>query len=226
MHYSRPMRVFLIHGMARSPVSMALLAARLRKAGHKTHLFGYFVTRETLQDIAERLVRRVAKALASDGQDARCEPYAIVGHSLGNVIARLASPGLPPGLASMVMIAPPNRPAIAARWLVDNAVYRVLTRDAGQKLADPEFFERLPAPFVPTLVIAGTVGLKASWLPFEGRPNDGVVALEETHLEGATTLEVEGIHTFLMNRRDVFEAVHGFLETGHLEVPEPVVRAG
>lgn len=225
MFYSRPMRVFLIHGMARSPASMALLAARLRKAGHQTHLFGYFVTRETLEDIAGRLTRRVEKALASAGGPA-AEPYAIVGHSLGNVIARLASPRLPAGLSRLIMIAPPNRPAVAARWLVDNAVFRVLTQDAGQKLADPEFYDRLPHPSVPTLVIAGTAGLKAPWLPFEGRPNDCVVALEETRLEGAATLEVEGIHTFLMNRRDVFEAVHGFLETGHLNAADAVAQTG
>lgn len=220
------MQVFLIHGMARSPVSMALLASRLRKAGHSTHLFGYFVTRETLDDIAERLASRVEKALVSDHDAAEGAPYAIVGHSLGNVIMRLASPRLPPGLARLVMIAPPNRPVVAARWLVDNAVYKALTQDAGQKLADPDFFDRLPHPTVPTLVIAGTSGLSAPWLPFEGRPNDCVVAVDETHLEGAERLEVEGIHTFLMNRRDVFDAVHGFLALGQLGPSQPAAQAG
>jgi len=188
---------------------MFLLARRLAKAGFKTHLFGYQVSVQSLEAIADRLVKRVEKTLAEDSDDA--QPFAIVGHSLGNVIARLASPDLPPGLASLVMIAPPNRSPVTARWLEGNSIFHLLTQDAGRKLADPEFFDSLPNPDLPTLVIAGTAGPSASWLPFEGQTNDGVVALEETQLEGADLLEVSGVHTFLMNRKDVYEAVRDFI---------------
>ena len=206
------MHVFLLHGMARTPASMFLLARRLAKAGFRTHLFGYQVSLQSLESIADRLVRKVEKTLEAEGSGVP-RPFAIVGHSLGNVIARLASPALPPGLACLVMIAPPNRSPVTARWLEGNAIFHLLTQDAGRKLADPEFFDRLPEPDVPTLVIAGTAGFTAPWLPFEGRPNDGVVALEETHLEGADRLEISGVHTFLMNRKDVFQAVRDFFET-------------
>lgn len=219
------MHVFLLHGMARTPASMFLLSQRLKKAGHTTHLFGYFVTVRSLAAIAERLVRRVERELAKDvpeGEEGgKPRPYAIIGHSLGNVIARMALPKLPEGLCCLAMIAPPNHSPVSARWLEGNAIFRLLTQDAGRKLADPEFMETVPEPAVPTLVIAGTRGPKKSWLPFEGKPNDGIVALDETHLDGAVHLEVEGVHTFLMNRRDVFESIRDFLEDAASDRADP-----
>jgi pimeloyl-ACP methyl ester carboxylesterase len=203
---------------------MFLLAQRLKRAGHQTTLFGYHVTVQSLEAIADRLVLRVEEVLGEDeesldqkgpdpAQPGSTGPaFALVGHSLGNVICRMAAPALPPGLRCQVMLAPPNHSPVAARWLEGNSVFRLLTQDAGQKLTDPAFFARLPKPRVPTLVIAGTAGSTASWLPFEGRPNDGVVAVEETALAGAETVQVKAIHTFLMNRRDVFQAVRAFLE--------------
>ena len=189
MFYPSLMRIFLLHGMARTAASMLILSRRLKAAGHSPSLFGYHVTVSELDGIAERLVERVRTVMESDanlqGKPTGNLPYAIVGHSLGNVIARLASPRLPAGLSQVVMLAPPNRSPVAARLLEDNPIFRLLTRDAGQKLADPEFFSSLPRPEVPILVVAGVKGPNASWLPFEGRANDCVLALEETHLEGA-----------------------------------------
>ncbi len=209
------MRVFLLHGMARTAASMALLGHRLRRAGHQTQSFGYHVTFETLHGIADRLVARVRETIAADAAAAGCEvgevPYAVIGHSLGNVIARLAASRLPPGLAALVMLAPPNESPAVARKLESNWLYQRLTRDAGQKLADPSFYAELPRPPVPILVVAGTAGSKARWLPFEGEPNDGIVKVAETRLEGAELLEIRGVHTFLMNRQDVFQAALDFL---------------
>lgn len=230
MFYPSFMRVFLLHGMARTAASMLILSSRLKALGHSSSLFGYHVTVSELDGIADRLVERVGEVMAGDavreGVPEGSLPYAIVGHSLGNVIARLASPRLPPGLSHVVMLAPPNRSPIAARYLEDNPIFRLLTRDAGKKLADPDFFASLPRPDVPILVIAGVRGPSVSWLPFEGRTNDCVVALEETHLEGAPTLEVDGIHTFLMNRRDVAEAIRKFLAGETVGTAEVAANTG
>jgi hypothetical protein len=98
-----------------------------------------------------------------------------------------------------------------AKTLERNSLFRWLTRDAGDKLLDPEFFATLPAPQVPTLVFAGTGGPRQSWLPFEGRPNDGILLVEETRIAGGREIRVDGVHTFLMNRRDVYHAVRSFL---------------
>jgi triacylglycerol lipase len=218
-------RIFLIHGMGRTGVSFALLARRLKAAGHEVATFNYFVTRETLEGIAERFVTFVAERAGT-------APYAVVGHSLGNVVTRLALPSLlgsaqAASLERFIMLAPPNQPPVIARALEKNPVFRVLTRDAGRKLLDDEFYARLPVPAVPTLVIAGNRGPKAAWLPFRGEPSDGVVKVAETHLPGASTVahvEVRAIHTFIMNEAEVALLVLRFLERGTL-LGDEAVRA-
>jgi pimeloyl-ACP methyl ester carboxylesterase len=206
-------RVFLLHGMARTAASMAVLAHRLKKAGHRPSLFGYQILLHPLGGIAERLRDRVCRVLAGDlTREGGPVPYAIVGHSLGGVVARMAGPELPPGLCRLVLLASPARPPATALALERNRLFHRLTRDAGERLRDPAFFAALPRPEVPTLVIAGTRGPSSLRLPFAGHPNDGVVRVSETALEGVERLDVHGVHTFLMNRRDVFEAIREFLD--------------
>lgn len=192
-----------MHGMGRSPRSFFLLAARLERAGIHTSRFGYSVLRHDLDAIAGRFAAHVRER--AEG------PYAIVGHSLGNVIARMASPRLPPGLTRIAMLAPPNRPPRMAAWLAAHPLYRALTRDAGQRLADDAFYASLPVPSVPTLVFAGTQGPRARWLPLGTVASDGVVAVDETHLPGAEHHEVTAIHTLIMNDARVAERIARFL---------------
>ncbi len=80
----------------------------------------------------------------------------------------------------------------------------------GQLLADPAFFADLPYPQVPTRVFAGTAGPRAAWLPFEGEPNDGILAVEETKAHpDDEVIEVPALHTFIMNSRRVAEGIVG-----------------
>lgn len=207
------MRVFLIHGMGRTSISMLLLRHRLNKVGHRCHLFGYSVTLQPFDEIVRRFTERVERVLAEDRQTSteKAAPYAIISHSLGGLITRAASPQLPPGFSHFVMLAPPNHPPAAAQALENNSLFRFLTRDAGSKLAKPAFFEHLPIPEIPTLIIAGNSGPKTPWLPFGGHPNDGIVGVEETHLEDLPVVEIPALHTFIMNRSDVFEMARDFL---------------
>lgn len=205
--------MFLIHGMGRTPLSLAPLARRLRAAGHFPSDFGYFVTRDPLARIAERFVAHVEEVRQENGD---AGGFAVVGHSLGNVITRMALPKLP-DLSRFVMLAPPNRPPVMAQSLARNPVFRALTRDAGDKLLDEEFFARLPVPAVPTLIVAGTRGPKVRWLPLAHHASDGVVSVEETRLAGLPHLEVPAIHTFIMNDAEVARVTLRFLETGAVE---------
>ena len=200
-------QIFLVHGMGRTPRSLALLAWRLERAGLSTSHFAYHVRGQPLRQIAARFAAHVREHAHG--------PYAIVGHSLGNVIARLASPQLPAGFAHFVMLAPPNQSPRLARLLGRNELAReifgALTEDAGRCLANPAFYETLPVPAVPTLVFAGTAGPRAAWLPFGGAPSDGIVAVDETHLPGAEHREVDAIHTFIMNDASVTKAIVEFV---------------
>ena len=198
------MRVYLLHGMGRTRASMAPLAWRLRAAGHRTRLFGYGVARESLEQIASRLV--------DDVNDVGADEIAIVGHSLGNIITRLALPRLPT-LTRFVMLAPPNQSPIFARTLRDNPLFRALTTDAGACLADPAFYAHLPVPTMPSLILAGTSGLRLSWWPAGRGASDGVVLVDEARLPGIPLEEVPCVHTFIMNDARVVQRVLEFLQT-------------
>lgn len=213
------MRVFLIHGMGRSRASLLLLASRLQRAGFAPSTFGYTVSRDSLDRIRDRFVAHIEGVLAKDRQASGEEevPYAIIGHSLGNIITRYATERLPPGLCRFVMLAPPNQRPKLARSLKDNPVYRLLTGDAGQRLADEAFYARLLAPRVPTLVFAGDVGARGRFLPFGAGESDGVVAVEETRLSGEHVHRVvPAVHTFIMNDREVTRMICEFLSHGAL----------
>jgi hypothetical protein len=206
----RSVKVFLIHGMGRTQLSMALLARRLEKAGHEVAAFNYFVTRDSLDVIAHKFKTVV------DGHGPG--EFAVIGHSLGNVVTRMLLPL--DGLARFIMLAPPNQPPVIARALEGNPVFKALTKDAGQKLVDAAFYAKLPVPTVPTLIVAGTRGPRASWLPFRGQPSDGVVRVEETRLPGVPHVEVPAIHTFIMNDAEVANLALKFIEHGRLATGE------
>lgn len=187
------MHLFLAHGMGRSPAMLAPLARKLGADGHTCHRFGYRVMKDPLDVIAGRYAEFIRNRVPAG------EPFGLVGHSLGNIIGRLATPQLPEGLARVVMFAPPNSSPTLARLFGDVALFKFLTRDAGQRLASPGFYETLPIAPVPTLVIAGDAGPRATWLPFKGEPSDSVVAIEETKLAGAEHRVTRALHTFIVN---------------------------
>ena len=200
-----PETVFLIHGMGRTPVSMLILAWRLRRAGYRVRLHGYVAAAEPLESITARLRERV-EGRAGGGR------YHLIGHSLGNVVIRDGfRRGYPTGLGRVVMLAPPNRPSELAGRLRGRRLFQGATGDSGQKLADPAFYAGLPVPSAEFGVLAGCRGHRF----FGGRPNDGILAVEETRLDGMRDFAiVPHTHTFMMNGRDTFERCMRFLREG------------
>jgi pimeloyl-ACP methyl ester carboxylesterase len=191
------MRVVLIHGLARTPLSLLGLARDLRRAGHETRLMGYSGAIESYHGIVERVRRRLREAAA------RPEPYAVIGHSLGGLIVRAALadwPGELPLPRMIIMLGTPNHSSRLARRFHRWWPYRLVNGECGQLLAQPEFFASLPVPAVPTTIIAGTRGWPGARGLFGTEPNDGVVAVAETRLgSAAAPIEVRASHTFMMN---------------------------
>jgi pimeloyl-ACP methyl ester carboxylesterase len=195
------MRVLLIHGLGRTPLSLLGLARDLRKAGHRPQLIAYLGAFESYGTIVARVRRRLQAAAGT------AEPYAAIGHSLGGLILRTALADWPAELPlprCVVMLGTPNQPPRLAlrfrRW----RLYRWVNGESGQLLAQPEFFAGLPIPTVPLTVIAGTRGWPTALSLFGREPNDGVVAVTETHLSGSTrVVELPATHTFMMNNRQV-----------------------
>jgi pimeloyl-ACP methyl ester carboxylesterase len=185
-------QVFLVHGMGRSPFGLLPTGRYLRQIGHTTSFFGYSVALHSFEENAARLLTHVKKNAAPEG-------YSIVAHSLGGVMTRYISPDLPERFRKFVMLGTPNRPAIMAQKFASNPIYLGLTGTSGQHLGDREFYRRLTVPAVPSLVIAGNLGRGDRLSPFAGAPNDGIVSVEETRLDGAEHVEVRAVHTWIMN---------------------------
>lgn len=195
------MRVVLLHGMGRTPLSMWRLGRFLAEHGHRPELVGYSATFERFDRISSRVHRRLVR-VAGHGA-----PYALVGHSLGGLIARAALAGVPTPPTAVVLLGTPGRPPRLATRLARRWPYRLVNGECGQLLAQPEFFAALPPHSAPTTSIAGTAGPRGRWSPFGEQPNDWVVSLDEAASDLAESIEVAATHTFMMNHRRVRELI-------------------
>ena len=202
--------IVLLHGQGRTRLSMVVLGKRFRSAGYQTLNFPYNQTIRSLDEISGQLVEFI-------GQKVKTSDYHLIGHSLGNVIIRNAfRKDYPAGLGKIVMLAPPNQPAHLAKRLKKNLIYRLFTGDSGQKLSEEKFYRDLPIPRVPFGVIAGDKGQSLTF----SEPNDGVVTVGSTKLEGmADWILLHHGHTFIMNCKDTFEHCVRFIESGRFKQP-------
>ncbi len=191
-----PLRALIIHGMGRTPLSMLVLAFRLRAMGIRPSLFAYLAAFETFDSCVGRFKTYIEKHTIG-GQ------YILIGHSLGTVVIRAAMPTLAHKPLACFMLAPPIRASRLARWFSASAIYRWLTGEMGQLLADPHFMESLPMPDVPTKIYAGTGGPIGKYSPFGYASNDGVLSVEETLSRDVPTKQVSSLHTFIMNSGEV-----------------------
>ena len=191
------MNIFLLHGQGRTTNAMRLLGARLYRLGHHVQYFRYYTRTEKFGEIVERLVATI-KTLPYD------QPYALVGHSMGGLLARASLPALTAHLPfHLILLASPSQPPRMASHVQYIPIYQYLTNDCGQQVASAEFYNTLPKkPSVPTTIIAGSGGPRAGWLPYGHEANDGVLSVQETLLgPECEVIQVPSIHTFIMNSR-------------------------
>jgi pimeloyl-ACP methyl ester carboxylesterase len=190
---NRPLAV-LVHGMGRTPLSMALLAYRLRRAGFETVNFGYVAALEGFTPCVQRLRRTIDTHAAS-------RPTVLIGHSLGSVLLRSVLAQLAQPAAGCFFIGPPTRACVLARRFAGFLPYRLYTGEMGQLLAREDFLQSVPIPACPTYIYAGTGGPRWRFYPVGDEPNDGILKVSETALAGIAQIQVAAQHTFLMNSR-------------------------
>ncbi len=184
----------LIHGMGRTPLSMLLLAARLRLGGMRPKLFGYSATFEGWRTCKDRLIAFIEKNTVQ-------EKYILVGHSLGTVLARTVITEIENPPQACFLLAPPTQACMAARKLARRKLYRWCTGEMGQLLASQQFMNELPRSDIPTKIYAGTGGLTGRYSPFGEKLNDGVLAVDEARLPDVPLEMVPAIHTCIMNAK-------------------------
>ncbi len=208
--------VILLHGMGRSRAALWMLDTRLRQAGFSMLSYAYSARAEDIESITSDFLKFIRG-------NVNTPVYHVVTHSHASIVARLAfRQGYPPGLGRLVMIAPPNRPPELARTLRENPIYRWVTGESAGILASEEFFAALPIPSVPFGIIAGNRGQR----PTLGKPNDGVVTVDGTRLEGMSDWTVlPYAHNFLVTSREVAYHVIWFLEHGRFADQTELSRA-
>lgn len=194
------MHAILIHGMGRSPLSMGWLGLRLRLAGYSVSYFSYSAAREGFIDCVARLQAHI-RAHANKGD------YLVAAHSLGTVLVRAALVALPQPPRASFLIAPPTQACAMAKRFAGWRLFRWMTGECGQLLANADLMRKLPPPPANTTLFAGCGGPRLRWLPYGRQENDGILAVAETRWPGLDTQQVRALHTFIMNHRQVVQTI-------------------
>lgn len=194
--------VILIHGLGRTTASMALMAQRLGTAGFDTMRIGYPGTRLAMVE-AEAHVR----AQIPGGR-----PLALVGHSLGGILARRILTD-PQGLEvrRVVQLGSPNRGSA----LIDRIGWAGPVKLAcGPILAEINAMTPPAAPCALVGAIAGTAG----WIvPGTGLtpPHDGAVSAQSAWTGARHRTSVPVLHSLLPVSTRATAHVITFLTHGH-----------
>jgi pimeloyl-ACP methyl ester carboxylesterase len=205
-----PRDIVLVPGLWMPGIAMGLLAARLARASYAPHLFAYR-GRGPLEANVERLARYALEACAG-------RPAHFVGHSLGGLLVLETLNRKPEiALASAVLLAAPVRGCLAGRRFARAHAGRWMLGASAPLWSDErEARWRRNAPLG---VVAGTrpIGLGRAFGPLPG-PNDGVVRLEETTVEGMTERALVHLgHSAIIASGRVARLVASFLATGSFQ---------
>ena len=216
--------VIVVHGLGRTPASMAILVERLEAAGFRVLNFGYPSTDEPIESLVARLRATVEDCCAQD-----MESVHFVTHSMGGLLVRFYLDAHSPNHAGrVVMLAPPNQGSEVADFvtelMAESPVLGVILGPAGSRLGTDSagIAQQLgPADFEVGIITGNrSMNLINSWL-IPG-PDDGKVAVDRARLEGAEAfLVVEATHTFIMNHRGVADQTIYFLREGRFLTGAP-----
>jgi len=204
--------VVLVHGLWLGAWAMACLQRRLRRCGYRCVCYSYPSSARTLAGNAAQLQEFLSRVPG--------ETVHFVGHSLGGLlILQLFKehPGQRPG--RIVTLGTPHQGSFAARRLAGT---RIGSRLLGAALPALAHGLALAPAGRETGVIAGNLNFGLGWLiPGIARPNDGTVAVAETHLPGAGDTRVVGAsHTALLFSARAARYVCAFLKRGRFTAAE------
>lgn len=207
--------VILLHGLARTSLSMQSMERMLERNGFSVANVDY--------PSRDHKIEVLAPMAVSDGLQ-QCSAYAgtntihFVTHSLGGILVRQYLAGNAIGnLGRVVMLAPPNQGSIAADEMERIPGFDWMNGPAGYQLGKgPESVPlSLGTPAFEFAVIAGDRSIDPITSAFLPNPDDGRVSVNDTKLDGMRDFIVVPVsHALIMQNRRVFRLVRNFLAHG------------
>ncbi len=210
--------VVLIHGLGRSAKSLDKLAKVLDQKGFDVLNIDY-PSRE--HDIETLTGRFIGPAILNHCRDINRKVH-FVTHSMGGIILRyhLQSTTMD-NLGRIVMLSPPNRGSEVVDFLKNQSlIIKVMGPAFTQLGTDPRgFITTLTDMDAEVGVITGNRSI--NWINsiIIPGPDDGKVAVDRARLPSMQDfLVVKRTHPFIMNAKEVIEAIIQFINTGKFHV--------
>jgi len=206
--------VILLHGLARTHLSMQAIETALKKQGYSVANINYPSRHLPIAELASFAIENGLKKCLQK----QCTSIYFVTHSLGGILVRQYTHYQNiPGLKRVVMLGPPNQGSHVVDKLKKLPGYALFNGPAGLELGTTEYDK--PKKLGPVNFDLGVIAGKKSFNPLLSSllpgQNDGKVSVENTKIDGMQdfiTLPIT--HTFMMwNKQTIHQTLY-FLEHG------------
>ncbi len=211
--------VILLHGLARTELSMSKVDRRLRNAGYHTVNASYPSRKYPIKKLADDTISAALKKCDTASK------VSFVTHSLGGILVRqyLAENEIS-HLDHVVMMAPPNKGSQVVDCLREIPGVKLLQGPVISELGTDK--TSVPNSLGPANfsvgIIAGSDTSNLFLSSFLSGPNDGKVSVESTRLDGMRDhITMPVTHSFIMKNNKVIAQTIYFLKNGKFKSDTP-----